>query len=146
MTKLIISHRGNLNGPNPELENSVEYIKAAFKEGYDVEIDVWMIEGKLFLGHDEPTYPVEPDFLKSSYLWCHAKNLEALEYMLANDIHCFWHQEDNYTLTSDGYIWAYPGQPGNNITIAVMPAKHSDVSKYYGVCTDYPTKYYQDID
>ena len=23
----------------------------------------------------------------------------------------FWHQEDDYTLTSEGYVWVYPGKP-----------------------------------
>ena len=24
--------------------------------------------------------------------------------------HYFWHQEDDYTITSKGIIWAYPGK------------------------------------
>ena len=36
----IISHRGNLNGPNLLLENNPDYIIAASKHCY-VEIDVW---------------------------------------------------------------------------------------------------------
>ena len=37
----LIAHRGNIDGPNPERENSPEYIEEALKAGYDVEVDVW---------------------------------------------------------------------------------------------------------
>ena len=51
MTK-IISHRGNLIGVKPECENNPTYIDQAIAEGFDVEIDVWFIDGEFFLGHD----------------------------------------------------------------------------------------------
>jgi hypothetical protein len=53
---ILISHRGNLNGPNPERENHPDYIWEALRAGYEVEIDVWWVEGKFKLGHDEPQY------------------------------------------------------------------------------------------
>ena len=37
---ILISHRGNINGPNPEMENNPEYIQKALDLGYDVEVDV----------------------------------------------------------------------------------------------------------
>jgi hypothetical protein len=52
---ILISHRGNLNGPNPERENHPDYIWEALRAGFEVEIDVWWVEGKFKLGHDEPT-------------------------------------------------------------------------------------------
>ena len=39
--KLYISHRGNLTGPIPEKENTVDYINDAIHQGFDVEIDIW---------------------------------------------------------------------------------------------------------
>jgi hypothetical protein len=58
--------------------------------------------------------------------------------MLEAGLHCFWHQEDYYTLTSKGIIWAYP----NHYTgagILVMPSKEL-IDKYrqsiYGICVD----------
>ena len=53
-----IAHRGNLFGRIPERENSPEYIQEALAAGYDVEVDVWFEEGKLFLGHAKPQYEV----------------------------------------------------------------------------------------
>ena len=52
--QILISHRGNIDGRNVEYENNPNYIEAAINLGYDVEIDVWFIDGKFMLGHDEP--------------------------------------------------------------------------------------------
>ena len=75
---IYIAHRGNLNGPNKQEENKLEYIIKALNEGYHVEIDVWYLEGTFFLGHDSPDYKIEEDFLKNKKFYCHAKNLNAL--------------------------------------------------------------------
>jgi hypothetical protein len=121
---ILIAHRGNINGSKPELENSPKYIDEAIEKEFDVEIDVNFDKGALLLGHDEPTYKVTLDWLldRQKHLWCHAKDLEALTNLLnCPSINCFWHQEDKYTLTSRGHIWAYPGQPVNQHTIIVEP-------------------------
>lgn len=101
----LISHRGNLSGPNPEYENKPSYVEEALSLGYDVEIDVWVNKNSFYLGHDKATHLVSKVFLQNQSLWCHAKNGRALQKMLENDIHCFWHQNDTYTITSRGYIW-----------------------------------------
>lgn len=137
-----IAHRGNIKGPNPSEENKPEYINKAIEKGYGVEIDVWKIGDKLFLGHDEPQYEIKGSYLKNPKFWCHAKNIESLEYMLKHNIHCFWHQEDNYTITSKGYIWCYPGKKTPVGSICVMPEKYN-TEKYdmcYGVCSDFEQK------
>ena len=75
-------------------------------------------------------------------LWCHAKNLEALRIMLNLKVQCFWHQEDDYTVTNTGWIWAYPNKPGNIRTIAVLPElEDTDVTGFAGVCSDYIERY-----
>ena len=102
-----IAHRGNTKGKT-ENENRPVYIVNASKHHF-VEVDVWYVKDKFFLGHDEPTYEVSIDFLKNDRFFCHAKNIEALHRMLKEpDIHCFWHENDLVTLTSKGYVWKYP--------------------------------------
>jgi hypothetical protein len=49
---VLISHRGNIDGVNQNFENQPNYIDDAIKAGYDVEVDIWYIGGKLYLGHD----------------------------------------------------------------------------------------------
>lgn len=141
----IISHRGLVDGPNKELENNPHQILKMLEEGFDVEIDVNSSKsGELYLGHDDPEHQVTLDFLKQPGLWCHAKDAASLSVMIENGIHCFWHQEDDYTITSEGIIWAYPGkQTTGHKTILLYPEKFKEIdhSKYYGICTDYPYKF-----
>jgi len=136
---IIISHRGNLDGPNESKENHPDYIKKALLET-EVEVDVWYVNGKLVLGHDNPQYEINKDFL-TDRIWCHAKNVDALEYMLEKNIHCFWHQEDDCSLTSRGYIWTYPDKPLTPKSICVMPELYSNkivnIHNYAGVCSDF---------
>lgn len=102
-----IAHRGNTKGIT-EHENRPFYILDAAKENY-VELDVWYTDNKFFLGHDRPTYQVDPEFLYNKKFFCHAKNIEALHEMLKQpEIHCFWHEKDLVTLTSKGFVWKYP--------------------------------------
>ena len=137
---ILISHRGNISGRKPEDENKPEYILNAVEQGYNCEIDVWYTKGQWYLGHDNPKYRIEFGFLKSNKLWCHAKNLQALQHLLKNNIHCFWHQKDDYTITSKGIIWAYPGKLLSHNSICVMPEyvneKIEGLDICAGVCSD----------
>ena len=142
----IISHRANLSGAVKNLENKPEQILYCIELGFDVEIDVWYINKKLFLGHDEPQYEIEFKFLKNKNLWCHAKNYNALEIMInEREINCFWHQNDDYTITSKGFMWCYPNIQLINNAIAVMPENTNysliDLQKCYAICTDKPQYY-----
>jgi glycerophosphoryl diester phosphodiesterase len=60
---ILISHRGNLIGPNPLKENSLQYIQEALDKGFDVEIDIWLNDGVFYLGHDAIQYEVTLDWL-----------------------------------------------------------------------------------
>jgi glycerophosphoryl diester phosphodiesterase len=138
----IISHRGNLNGPNPLAENSMASINEAMRQGFDVEIDVWFCDNKWYLGHDEPLHEINFLFLENNKLWCHAKNLEALNLMLKNkQIHCFWHQSDDFTLTSKGYIWTYPNKRVSADSVIVLENNQNIPENCFGVCTDNPLLY-----
>jgi glycerophosphoryl diester phosphodiesterase len=39
----LIAHRGLTDGPNKDLENSPEQILKAIDQGFDCEIDLWII-------------------------------------------------------------------------------------------------------
>lgn len=138
---ILIAHRGNTHGRNPERENNPAYIKEALKGGYDSEIDVWYIDDKFYLGHDESMHEVDIEFLKTPGLWCHAKSREVLERMVENDVHCFWHQTDDFTLTSKGYIWTYPEKPVGKRSVivchSVEETQATALKGLAGVCSDY---------
>lgn len=143
---IFIAHRGNLNGPNPTNENKPEYLLHAISKGFFVETDLWMIEGNLYLGHDNPQYEIKISFLLEikDKLFCHCKNIQALHFICNNypDIECFYHNEDTCVLTSNNHIWNYPGSELTNISICVMPERITQTPiNCLGVCTDYPIKY-----
>ena len=134
---ILISHRGNINGRIPERENHPDYIQEALDLGYDVEIDVWYIKGKFYLGHDEPQYETNVIFLMNKNLWVHCKNVEALEALKFEKVHYFYHETDTVTLTSQKYAWAYPGKQPIKNSIAVMPELYlDDISQCIGICSD----------
>lgn len=143
-TKIMIAHRGNVDGPC-ERENQPLHILAALALGYHAEIDVWWHKENFWLGHDKPEHMIGEQFLqkKKKWLWCHAKNIEALKKLLEMKIHCFFHDQDDCTLTSKGYIWTYPGKEITEGSIAVMPERVPDwdISKAAGICTDFPKEY-----
>jgi hypothetical protein len=142
---ILISHRGNIDGKIVDRENHPSYIDEAIVLEYNVEIDVWMIEGVLFLGHDEPQYGVTQHWLNERYehLWIHCKNVEAMEWFnMIGGFNYFWHEEDTMVLTSMNIIWAYPGKQPIQSSIAVMPEIHNDdLSKCVGICSDYIVNY-----
>ena len=139
-----IAHRGNVNGINIERENHPDYIDEAISLGYDVEIDMWWIDGKTYLGHDVPQYEVDDEWLtkRINKLWVHCKNIELLNWIRSTTLHYFWHEEDTLTLTSKNQIWAYPGKQPILGSIAVMPEINKDnISLCIGICSDYIKNY-----
>jgi len=150
----IISHRCNLNGPDKSRENGIAAMHECIAMGLDVEVDVWADDktGKVYLGHDHPARSIALDELaaQSGRLWLHCKNLPALRALAARDgdFNFFWHQSDDYTLTSKNHIWAYPGNACAPNSIIVMPEWNREIGKLgelaemncHGICTDYPLR------
>lgn len=145
-----IAHRGNIDGRQPERENSPAYIREAFHRGFYVEVDVWGTPSGLFLGHDRPEYAVDNDFFiyHQWKFFCHCKNVEAMS--LLQKLQCpsyFFHEDDPYTITSSGFIWCFPNRtPALESSIVVMPERWMDLDKFdsyakehkiIGVCSDF---------
>jgi hypothetical protein len=146
----LIAHRGNIDGSNPLEENNPEYIDAAINAGFDVEIDIRYdtIDKNLYLGHDDPQYQVSWYWVASRMdnLWIHCKNIEALYEFThgTSGFNYFWHQNDDFTLTSKNYIWTYPGKSYTPKSVMVMPemSMGKDITNLkiydcFGVCSDY---------
>jgi len=143
---ILIAHRGNINGKFESYENEPNYIDLAIKKGYDVEVDIWYVGNILYLGHDKPQYGIDFRWIRDRVdrLWVHCKNVEAILYFkeCGYSINYFWHQEDTITLTSQQYIWAYPGKQPIKGSIAVMPEINNDnLSECIGICSDYIERY-----
>jgi hypothetical protein len=144
-----ISHRGNLNGKDLSKENNPEQIDYCISLGFDVEIDIRFMNDRFYLGHDEAQYEISFQWIidRQEKLWIHCKNLDSLVRLrnLAY-INCFWHQEDDFTLTSQGFIWTYPKKELTIDSIAVLPECYLHINnikqlKCYGICSDFIKEY-----
>jgi len=142
-----IAHRGLTDGPNSSLENCPEQILNSLEKGFDCEVDLRVINNELFLGHDSPDWPIDETFINQPGLWIHCKNLEALEFCQYNiKLNYFWHQEDDYTITSKGFIWTYPGKKLSKLGVMVMPEWEDPTlintigANCFAICSDYIIK------
>jgi hypothetical protein len=124
-----------------DFENHPDLIKSTLGIGFDVEVDIWFVDGRLFLGHDGPEYLIDYDFLLNDGLWIHCKNVESFEILKdnSNPNNYFYHQNDDFALTSLGYLWTYPGQKLTKYSIAVMPEmkEFKNIKVSYGICSDF---------
>lgn len=148
----IIAHRALLDGPNAALQNRPDQISLALSRGYDVEIDLWRVDGNWMLGHDEPEHAVQWSLLNDSRLWIHCKNVDAFHHLRQfSDLNYFWHENDLMTLTSKLIIWTYFGKPEtrHSLAVCVMPevtypwddvVDMARAKDWYGMCTDYPER------
>jgi hypothetical protein len=137
-----IAHRGNINGPTA-YENQLWYAQEAIDQGYDVELDVWMVRGKLWAGHDSAQYLIREEFLleNKDRLWIHCKNFEALDHFaqMGNSYNYFWHQEDDFTMTSHNFIWTYPGKEVGERSV-IVDLNGETRYNCYAICSDYLSK------
>lgn len=148
----LIAHRGNTS--LEVCENSPSVIENRISDGFEVEIDLWKIGSSWFLGHDSPTYEITKEFLFTyrKSLWIHCKNTASLISMSTSNnrdtpLNYFWHQDDFYTVTSAGFVWAHPkaGVITNaSNTVLVLPS-YSSVSDalsngqdIFAICSDEP--------
>jgi hypothetical protein len=142
---IFISHRGNLAGPAPSKENTITHIQTALENGFDVEVDVWYMNNKLYFGHDMRQELVPISLITNPRIWFHCKNVEAMQYLgwFSHKIKYFWHQIDDYTLVSNGKIWVYPGKKLVYNSIACLPEESvsGDWRGCYAICTDYVYKF-----
>lgn len=144
---IFISHRGLLTGKNKDLENQPTTINNTINLGFDVEVDLRLINGKFYLGHDEDHLVcVDFNFIlaRKLNLWVHAKNYEVFNFLYdyRKEINYFWHTEDDFTLTSFGYPWIYPGKAEIKNGIMVMPEYYMDYKNAHtlpvtGICSDH---------
>lgn len=141
----LISHRGNLNEILPEKENSPQYIDEAIQQGYDVEIDIRLINNVLYLGHDTPDYKVTLEFLKfrRDYLWVHCKNFAVLSYLVDSNLRIFFHQKEDHSIINNcDLIWSHKLSEANERSIIPLLSS-DDILEYhkykhvYGICSDF---------
>jgi hypothetical protein len=105
----------------PTTRNRPAHIFEALAYDFDVEVDVRWHEKRLWLGHDAPLDLVPSTLFQSDRVWFHAKDAESLQPLRERGVNYFWHDKDPYVLTSKGWVWTYPGNPGVPHGVYVMP-------------------------
>jgi hypothetical protein len=138
-----ICHRANLWGPDKNRENKTNAILDCIKLGYDVEIDILFHRNKIYLGHDKKEEIIDINFLlqNRNKLWIHCKDLKTLDILQDTDLNYFWHQTDDYTLTSKKIIWAYPNKKITENCVIVcqtlQETKNYMKLNPFKICTDW---------
>lgn len=143
----LIAHRGLLDGPDLERENLLSTVDNAIEQGFEAEVDLWVVDETLYLGHDiDRLTRTDLNAMRerSKVLWIHAKNAEALNFLRSygEEFHYFWHEKDAYTLTSQGIPWIYPGKKIIETGVVVMPEHIMSVDEInkisaFGICSDF---------
>jgi hypothetical protein len=143
----IISHRGNIRGPQPDRENKPSYIDAAIGCNFDVEIDLRFDGTKLWLGHDKKEVEVNEKWLLSrkNYLWIHCKDMESVTILkkIDKNFTYFCHHSDPYTLISNGKIWVHKISKNLTDDMVIPLMSQQDLEQnfnqnVFAVCTDFP--------
>ncbi len=138
---IFIAHRGNLNGADPERENTPAYIQKALDAGFDVEVDIWYKDDLLWLGHDKPLITLPGSFYFHRKIWFHAKDIKTFAFLAEGAANCFFHENDPVVLTTRGYLWVHPAHEekineieNKNKIIQVHPKKI--IKGVGGYCAD----------
>lgn len=147
---ILISHRGNIKEPNKLLENKPSYIDTAISMGYDVEVDIRLVNDIFYLGHDTPDIEVSDTWLRKrrNVLWIHCKDIESaiklskMEFAYNETYNYFCHTSDKFVLTSSNHIWVHDLTMNIGDKCIIPLLGEDDINKYdgnipYGICTDY---------
>ena len=144
---IIISHRGNLNGPS-KYENTICRIELCLSKGLYVEVDVWKLpdEKSFRLGHNSPILheSIPLYFLENDKILCHCKNQEAYDYLKNNDkVLAFQHKDEKQVILKNKMIWKHsnnfnPSGKKDDIYVYLGKNKDGKLLEFGGICTDYP--------
>tara|TARA_R110000772_G_scaffold249530_1_gene363778 strand:- start:18401 stop:18871 length:471 start_codon:yes stop_codon:yes gene_type:complete len=143
----LISNKGNTEGSYADKENTPDYVLDALKKGYNVKIDIWLDDGQLRLYTNKPDAKISEMFLCNQYmfLWIQCKNIESFQYLMMykSFLNFFYNEIDNFSLTSQRYIWT-KAQGSDKLGVrsviecnsAKEYAKEIKDQSIYGVCSN----------
>ncbi len=112
----LVAKRGIFEGPGSGEENTFEQVKLALSKGFDVEVDVWLVDGKFFLGHDGPKVEVDKTFFNDTRIWSHCKTKDTY-YRLVRSPQTlpFLHDDEDFALLKGGKLKWQHGRLGKFI-------------------------------
>ena len=133
----LISHRGNLLGPNRSRENTPAFIDDAIALGFDVEVDLWILPDGFFLGHDQPDTKIDLDYIntRSENLFIHIKNKTIYLPDELTKCNYFVHENEPFVFTSKGNKWYLPSDIIYNDGINLMPEFNWNLADFASTMT-----------
>lgn len=150
---IYISYQGIYDGTNFEYANTPNQIAKASGYGFNVMLDVWREDNKLYLGYEQPTTEVTEKYLQNKRFWINAQNEEMQTWLSTQTAtlypNWFYFTEPTppppYVTASNGKLITPGTVPINNNSVIFLPevddkGLYSTVHlKCYGVCSAYLT-------
>jgi hypothetical protein len=147
---LYISYQGIYDGTNFEHAGTPDQIGKSFNHGYSALVNVWRIDGQIFLGVYQPITHVSEKFIQGPRFWLNCMNEEMQQWIVTQPPklypNYFWFpnaQENTNATTSGGQIITPGTVPVNNSSIIFLP-EIQDRGMYttvklrcYGICSNY---------
>jgi hypothetical protein len=148
-----ISYQGIFDGSNYEDANTPKQIGKALSAGFSVNIDVWRIDNKLFVGNNQPTIEVTERYIQGNRFWINAKNADMQDWIETQSSRLypnyFWFQSPTpppaYTTASNGKLITPGTVPINSNSVMYLP-EIDDRSLFtmvkvraYAICSTYLT-------
>lgn len=140
-----ISNRGNVFGVIKHAENTQEYLEEAIKSGFNVKVDLWVINNQMCSGESYPSYRINfNEILTPGKVLFEIKNNAAFSFIVNHQLHGFIKNENGITFTSKGIPLSYGPNIADN-TVAFFPENepHDKIKKMnlIGICGDFIGNY-----
>jgi hypothetical protein len=132
---VMISRRGHRWGPDVNMENTPSHIRAALECGFWVMVDVWYVNGWIYLGATGPTYVVSSTFLRSSdRVLCWPRSPSAAKYVTDNGLN-FISWDGKSSAASVCLV-------GHGVELVFMVDNIQEMDdlvsgEYWGICSDW---------
>jgi hypothetical protein len=147
---IYISYQGIYDGTNYEYANTPKQIGKAFGYGVSVMTDVWRVDGKLYLGTDQPLTEVTEKYLQGNRWWINARNTDMQNWLSTQSSKLYpnWFYfpsmpPPQYVTASNGKLITPGTVPINNNSVIFLPeitdkGLFSTVKlRCFGICSTY---------
>lgn len=140
---ILIANLGNIDGPQPEKENRLSYLKAALDAGWHVCANVVFYQGSFLLPFFGGFNIAPPGFFSKQRVWSRCFDGETLDALCNVGAHAFF-DCDSSTLTSAQFIWTPAPKELVPRSIAFLPETSPGWIEHFepaGLCSNFPAQY-----
>ena len=150
---LYISYQGIYDGQNYEDANTPKQINKALGKGFSCLIYVWRIDGKLYVGTEQPVIEVTEKYIQGPRFWINAVNTDMQTWIATQPSKLYpnyFHFDAStppppYATASNGKLITPGTVPINSNSVMFLP-EINDRSLYsmvkvksYGICSGFLT-------